>query len=257
MKFLVFSDLHADYSPLPPIEIALDVDAVVAAGDTAEGARNAFETLRRLVPQRIPIVTVLGNHEPYRRVLPEEIAWAREFAPNYNIHFLENDSVVLGGSGGVRVAGCSLWTDYELFGRGNARAAMTAARLGLNDHRLITWQKKPWLRFRPEEARLLHQESRRFLETLLAIEFSGPTLVVTHHGHAGSLHPRHAHDLMSCAYLSDLTSLIEKYCPAALVHGHVHSSFDYMVGGTRLICNPRGYGRENPSFDPSMTVEIP
>ena len=25
------------------------------------------------------------------------------------------------------------------------------------------------------------------------------------------------------------------------VHGHTHSSFDYNIHGTRVVCNPRGY----------------
>ena len=24
-------------------------------------------------------------------------------------------------------------------------------------------------------------------------------------------------------------------------HGHTHEDFDYMIGSTRIICNPRGY----------------
>ena len=24
-------------------------------------------------------------------------------------------------------------------------------------------------------------------------------------------------------------------------HGHTHEDFDYMVGSTRVVCNPRGY----------------
>ena len=24
-------------------------------------------------------------------------------------------------------------------------------------------------------------------------------------------------------------------------HGHTHEDFDYMIGGCRVVCNPRGY----------------
>ena len=46
------------------------------------------------------------------------------------------------------------------------------------------------------------------------------------------------------------------------IHGHTHTSFDYRVGGCRVICNPRGYmargrtGPENPHFDPQRVVQI-
>ena len=30
--------------------------------------------------------------------------------------------------------------------------------------------------------------------------------------------------------------------PALWLHGHVHNSNDYMVGGTRVVSNPKGHG---------------
>jgi len=43
MRVQIFSDSHIDVAPTKPIKIGADVDVVVVAGDTAEGARNAFE----------------------------------------------------------------------------------------------------------------------------------------------------------------------------------------------------------------------
>jgi hypothetical protein len=44
------------------------------------------------------------------------------------------------------------------------------------------------------------------------------------------------------------------------IHGHTHDTFDYLVNGTRVICNPRGYAKdgvnENPRFDPNLTIEV-
>ena len=54
MKIQVFSDLHVDVSPSPPIRIGGDVDLVVVAGDTAQGARNSFVALRRIVAGENP-----------------------------------------------------------------------------------------------------------------------------------------------------------------------------------------------------------
>lgn len=161
MRVQIFSDLHAGVAPLKRITVAKDVALVIVAGDVAEGAQNAFVTLRRIVPEAVPVVFTMGNHEYYRRFLGEELALARALAPNFNIHLLENDCIVV-GDGTVRVAGASLWTDYRMFGDSNAPAAMHAARVGMNDHRLIGWKRKPWERFRPQEAALLHAASRAF-----------------------------------------------------------------------------------------------
>ena len=32
-------------------------------------------------------------------------------------------------------------------------------------------------------------------------------------------------------------------------HGHTHEEFDYMVGDTRVVCNPRGYIGYEPIAD--------
>lgn len=254
MRIQIFSDLHVDVRAPRAISIAPDVDAVVVAGDVCQGAERGFTQLRQFVPMMIPIVMVLGNHAFYRRCLAEELAQARSVAPLYGVHLLENDVVALDG---VRFIGCTLWTDYAVFGQANIARAMLAAAQGLNDHRRIAWAKQPWQRFRPVEALRLHRESRAFIETSLATPFDGKTLVVTHHApHTGSLHPRYRHDLLSAAYVSDLSAVIEAGRPDLWVHGHVHSSFDYAVVHTRIICNPHGYGAENPAFDPALVVEV-
>jgi len=259
MKLQIFSDLHADFATPRSITIAPDVDAVVVAGDTCQGAHNALRTVRSMVPDNVVVMYSCGNHEYYRRCLPDELSLARSLAPCLNIHVLENDAIVLGG---VRFVGCTLWTDYELFGPVNRQAAMRAAGDGLNDHRLITWRKQPWLRFRPEEALLLHTNSKGFLSTTLSTPFDGPTVVVSHHApHWRSVHPRYRSDLLTAAFVSDLSDLMTAYQPSLWIHGHVHSSFDYHVDdenkeSTRVVCNPRGYGDENPQFDPALIVEV-
>jgi Icc-related predicted phosphoesterase len=81
--------------------------------------------------------------------------------------------------------------------------------------------------------------------------------VLSHHApHPRSNHSRFGSDLLSAAYVSDLTPVIDAGRPDMWVHGHVHESFDYRVGATRILCNPNGYGNENPAFEPSLVVEI-
>jgi calcineurin-like phosphoesterase family protein len=263
MKAQFFSDLHVGVGRTKPISVGTDVDVAVVAGDTCEGVVNGFETLRRFVPERIPIVTVAGNHEFYRRCYPNEIEAGKAAAPDFNVHFLSDDSVVVNG---VRFLGCTLWTDYALFGADRVALAMEKARTGLNDHRVIAWQKKPWLRFRPEEALVLHGRSRQFLRERLSERFDGPTVVLTHHAPLfASVEQRFRDDILTAAFASDLSDLIDS--PGGSVsgsggkitlwnHGHMHSSSDYVAHGIRVLANPHGYGDENPRFDPSLTVEI-
>jgi len=254
MKLQLFSDLHLDVAAVKSITIAGDVDAVVVAGDTSEGAVRAFEHLRRIVPINIPIVAVLGNHEYYRRFIPDELSLARSRAGQFNVHLLENDTVILGR---IRFVGATLWTDYQLFGIANQGRAMGTCADGMNDHKRIYWRKQPWQRFRPQEAAVLHHRSRMYLEAALLMPFTGPTVVVTHHAvHPRSIHPAFRDEVISAAYVSDLSQLIEARQPTLWVHGHVHRFFDYRVGATRVICNAHGYGHENPDFDGSLVIEI-
>jgi Icc-related predicted phosphoesterase len=255
MRAQIFSDLHLDAYRIKPITIVDGVDVVIVAGDTCEGVLKAFEYLRRLVPAHIPIIMVMGNHEYYHHFVPDELALAQSQAPAFNLHLLENTSPLV--LGGVRFLGASLWTDYAIFGENNQVAVMNACANGMNDHRLIGWQKQPWLRFRPQEAALLHHRSRGYLAETLAAPFDGPTVVVTHHApHWNSVHPRFRTDPVTGAFVSNLEDLILEMQPALWVHGHVHNSSDYRVGTTRILCNPHGYGPENPAFDGALVVQL-
>ncbi|MCK1396929.1 metallophosphoesterase [Bradyrhizobium sp. 4] len=259
MNIQILSDLHADVHPIKPITIRPDVDAVVVAGDVCEGAVNAFAYLRRIVPMPIPILMVAGNHEYYHRFLPDELTLARAKAPTFNIHFLENDTVVLNG---VCFVGATLWTDYRIFGETNIGASMSACAAGMNDHRRIGWQKRPWLRFRPQEAALLHHQSRAYIDATLSTGFGGPIVVISHHAvHWNSVLPKYRTDPVTAAFVSDMTAIIEAHRPTMWVHGHVHNSSDYRVANsrvaeTRIVCNPHGYGSENPAFDGSLVIEV-
>ena len=47
---------------------------------------------------------------------------------------------------------------------------------------------------------------------------------------------------MNGGYSSDLSEFILDHPQIRLwTHGHTHDEFDYMVGTTRVVCNPRGY----------------
>ncbi len=257
MKIKIFSDLHVDVYPIKPVTILPDVDIVIAAGDTCEGALKAFGHLRRLVPTGIPIVMVLGNHEFYRRFVPSELAAAREQAPAFNCYMLENNTVTLGKGTGVRFVGATLWTDYRVLGEHRQAVAMNICAKGMNDHRVIGWQKNPWRRFRPQEATLLHEQSKAFIAGTLASSFPGPTVVVSHHAvHWNSIHPQFRSDPLTSAFLSDQSELIEAHQPTLWIHGHVHNSSDYRIGQTRIVCNPHGYGAENPAFNGALVVEL-
>lgn len=62
---------------------------------------------------------------------------------------------------------------------------------------------------------------------------------------------------MDAAYASNLEALIEARGPALWVHGHIHTSSDFRIGATRIVCNPRGYPGIESGFNASLTVDLP
>jgi DNA repair exonuclease SbcCD nuclease subunit len=136
----------------------------------------------------------------------------------------------------------------------------------MNDHSAI--RSSEGERFRPEHALAEHEKALAWLQEQLALPFEGRTVVVTHHGVTpSSVHPRYLDDPGNAAFVSDLRPLVG--LADLWIHGHVHDSFDYRVGGTRVIANPRGYALnrlragaprdlrwENPAFDAALVIEI-
>jgi hypothetical protein len=69
---------------------------------------------------------------------------------------------------------------------------------------------------------------------------------------------RFKHDRLSAAYASHLDELVAASGAGLWCHGHTHASCDYVIGTTRVLCNPRGYDdfALNPRFDAGLTAEI-
>jgi hypothetical protein len=93
-----------------------------------------------------------------------------------------------------------------------------------------------------------HYRSRDYIKhTLEENRATGknlPVVVMTHHAPSkASTKPRYLNDtIMNGAYSSDLSEMILDNPEIKVwTHGHTHDQFDYMIGSTRIVCNPRGY----------------
>lgn len=265
MKIWTLSDLHCEFAPWEPPAIP-DADVCVLAGDIAKGGIQSIEWARYHIGKHMPCVQVFGNHEYYGSSIERESKLGMDYSQNAGVHLLENSSVVLDG---VRFLGATMWTDYNLFAKGDPGGQMQAratARFGIQDHQSITLRDFSRDRFAPEDAQAFHEASLAWLEGELATEHDGDTVVITHHCPSPqSVATRFQRELLSAAFASDLEPLIERYQPSAWIHGHTHDSYDYEIGATRVICNPRGYPAEkranlqepeNAAFNPAMVIEI-
>lgn len=257
MRLQILSDLHLEFQRDLQLDIAAGIDALIVAGDICHGTARGFEYVRAQAGPELPIVVLAGNHEFYGLDWYEERGRAREAAPRFDIQWLDDDVVEIGG---VRFIGSTLWSDYEIYGVDKRQQAMEIAGRVMSDHRMISAREAdgPATSFSPAHARRAHLASRAFLEAALAEPHAaGATVVVTHHGpHIRSIAPKFRDTLVTAAFISDLSDVIEKHEPALWVHGHTHVNFDYAVGATRVICNPRGYPGENRRFVPQLVVEV-
>lgn len=246
MKLHVVSDLHLEHDPdwrLP----ATEADVLVLAGDIAPGLRG----LGAFFKHGKPVLYVPGNHEYYGENLPGLAAAMRLYAKPAGITLLEQDEVQIDG---VRFLGATLWTDFALFGEARRDQAIAYADKHLNDYITIRNGHGGWLTAR--QSAELHATAVAWLAQKLEQPFAGSTVVITHHGpHPGSAHRRADGHLLNGAFVSDLTRLMGR--AQLWIHGHVHHSFDYTVQDTRIVANPKGYGKENKSFVPDYVVEVP
>jgi len=247
MKLHVLSDLHTEFAPFDMPET--DADVLVLAGDVGVG-RRGLARAREWARDR-PVVYVAGNHEHYREAVPAFTERLTAESAGSGVHFLENRAVEIGGT---RFLGCTLWTDFEIFG--NRLADTSAARMAMNDYRLIR-MLPGYRRFRPDDARTLNLRSTRWLRQMLAEPFAGPTVVVTHHAPSlRSVKPRDRQDPVAAAYASNLEWMMDGSA-ALWIHGHTHFCVDYEIGGTRVVSNPRAYPNAAvEGFDPARVVEV-
>jgi predicted phosphohydrolase len=276
MKINVISDLHLDFADLT----LPGGDVLILSGDICEARhlkRDMYNRDMVLLPNEREdqrpdryyrffeeecgkyreVVMVMGNHEHYGFNYQKTYAHIAEQLPN-NVTLLENQTHTIDD---VVFVGATLWTDM------NKMDALTMFHMkgAMNDYRQITMfneVKNVYHRLSPERTVEDHFKSRKFIEDTVTADPGKKYVVVTHHAPSkASIKPKYAGDhLMNGAYSSDLSELILDNPQIRMwTHGHTHDPFDYMVGETRIVCNPRGYkGYEEQAdrFDPSIEFDI-
>jgi hypothetical protein len=285
MRLGIVSDIHPEFyagepnggwADLPSFD---DVDVLAICGDfgvpLTKGLRWVGDNFAH-VPN---VIVIAGNHEFYKgepgsgdenAFMQEQLARGREMAAGMpNVHFLDNDVLVLEAHPGIRFLGATTWSDLSIRPDYLSRKqVMSLSQRGFADERERYKQMLPHRdfreirygagnskhRFTPAQMLALHEESRAFFERALSESFAGETICLSHMGPAPSV----ADGDHSWLYgWSDMLPLLDgPNAPSLWCHGHVHSNFDYSIGRCRVLCNPRAYPSENPNFNPRLTVEI-
>ena len=257
LKIGLCSDLHLDFAPveLPGGEV------LILAGDICEyrsfkkGLPSVVNFFGLQCPKYEKVFMVMGNHESYRYRLDKTYESLVEILPP-NVTLLENETVDYQG---VVFMGATLWTDLD----NNNPMTAVALKQGMNDYRAIENYYSDtgfYHKLTPEYTYRLHKNTLEYFQQSLALHRDRPVVVITHHAPSfQSIHERYRGDNMNAGYASDLSEFILDHPQIKYwVHGHTHTDFDYQIGDTRVLCNPRGYHPHelDTGFDPYLVFEV-
>lgn len=256
MKIAYCSDIHLEFGPL---EINNDVgaDVLILGGDilvasdlTIDNARSArFKDFLQKCNDSFPIVFYhMGNHEHYHGDFSKTAAYIEEaIADMPNIYFQDKSWVTIPDptepDAPITFFGATLWTNFNF---GDA-VSLKAASHSMNDFRSVAMSSKNttengYARFTPKDALADHEEAMQALQ-YVADNFS-KVVVSTHHAPTTkSKRPDEYDDSMIHDwYNSDLEQFIKDH-PSIKVwtHGHTHAQYEWLIGDTQVLCNPRGY----------------
>lgn len=239
-----------------------------------EGARSQRyrDFISRCAFEFPHVVFIMGNHEHYHGDFATSAARLQAVCDEFeNVHFLDKATVQIQD---FTFVGGTLWTDMNREDPDTIRGIshmMNDFRIvanGTKKRRVPLYKKDAdgqYIRneatggyieegfkfkddtawFSPEDAVVDHKAFLAHLTAELANSADDAKFVVVgHHSPSKkSTHPRYQHEtLMNGGYSSDLDEFIIANPKIRLwTHGHTHEDFDYMVGTTRIVCNPRGY----------------
>ena len=277
MKIAVCSDIHLEFGPIELNNtdnanvLILSGDICVAKdlphSDSKKGdiSRKFF----RMCALRFPhVLYVMGNHEHYHgdfatsgKIIKEELA---QYA---NVHLLDHETKMIDD---ITFIGGTLWTDM------NKEDGITLMHMKnmMNDFCCVkNSSRKRHYRdtlgnphsqasnFTPDDAVEDHKKMLEYIKIMVEGKHDQKIVVVGHHAPSkASTHPRYINEtIMNGGYSSDLSEFILDHPQIKLwTHGHTHENFDYLIGSTRIVCNPRGYINYEASADKFTlkTVEI-
>ena len=266
MKIQLVSDLHLEFGDIVIENKGADVlilsgDICVAAdigrGEMSDRKTRFVNFFERVSKEFKNVVYVFGNHEHYHGDFAASADIIKgAFRHLSNVHILDIDSVDIDG---VLFVGGTLWTDFK----NRDPVVMWDAQTMMNDYRTVRngppgmYGSAP--KFLPEDAVLYHEQMLKMID-LECKDETRPIVVVGHHAPSfQSISGRYGGDKLNGAYATDLIDFIEQHPQIKLwTHGHIHNNADYMIGSTRVLCNPRGYHgyEENDGFRPGTVFEL-
>lgn len=258
MKLAICSDLHLEFGDITLRNEGADV--LILGGDImtaqelhdfkTDDTKFADELTRRAIAERYRnflarcstefqhVIFIAGNHEFYHGKYPDAYNYLEEECQSFkNVYFLEQSKKEIND---VTFIGATLWTDMN----DGDRNTLLLIKEMMNDYRVIRNSTRNYARLTPSDTVIRHKNTLKFIKSTILSDPNKKYAVIGHHAPSiKSIKPKYAEEVeMNGGYYSDLEDFILDHPQIKLwTHGHVHSCHDYMVGNTRIFCNPRGY----------------
>ena len=267
MKIAICSDIHLEFGDID-LKNTEKADLLIISGDLLiaeylhqfpeDGSiledteqsfkrRKAFEFrafIRRINEEFPKTIVIAGNHEFYHGKWERTLCTLRQEYLKYpNITFLEDEHIIIND---IVFVGGTLWSDMNKLDP----ITISSIRYLMNDFKLIIHDGENFRKVSPEDAIIRHKRTLKYFSEIIKKNHDKKVVVVGHHSPSRqSIHQRYKNDFeMNGGYSSDLDNFILENPNIILwTHGHTHFPFDYMIGSTRVLCNPRGYHEREES----------
>jgi len=267
MKIAICSDLHLEFATIS-LENTENADVLILSGDICVakdlmkkdnndildrfGRSEAWHQFFQECSDRFPhVLYVMGNHEHYHGDYANTLTILRDRLSYLdNLHILDKETFIVDD---ITFIGGTLWTDMnneDPITLLHMKGMMNDFRCVQNSNRVTIFKDedgkfhKRESRFSPEDAVEDHKKMMEYVRLMIEGKFGQKFVVVGHHAPSKlSTHPRYKDEqIMNGGYSTALEEFIMDHPQIKLwTHGHTHEDFDYMIGSTRIVCNPRGY----------------
>ena len=253
---MIAQDLHDHPEPNNTADQAAIANGT-GLGRRQQAAQRFRDFFKRCSFQFPHVIYIMGNHEFYNGKFYGGIDYMREEVAKYpNITLLEQDMKIIDD---VVFVGGTLWTNM------NKRDPLTMHAIEgmMNDFRIIRNDQRNYAPMSALDVAIRHDKTLAYIKLIVQEHKDKRCVVVGHHTPSfQSMHPMYASDtLMNGGYHSDLSEFILDHPQIKLwTHGHTHHPFDYVIGETRIVCNPRGYENdgysEQTGWNPNIVIEV-
>jgi hypothetical protein len=255
LELQIASDLHTEFGEINfPIPDNSEELTLILAGDIGVGLK-AVDFIESICDKYRYVIYVAGNHEFYHQEMEyttrQLYAKCEELS---NVFFLEKDHVILDS---ILFFGGTFWTP------GGTDHQNYMAPRNMSDFNVVRKFDPRYLHPLKVTPEVLRDE---FLKTINSLkeslnrhsDFVDNVVVVSHHApFEESSHPMFKGSDLNPFFYFDARGYLPNLDKISLwVHGHMHTSSDYLINTTRVVANPLGYPGENLGNYGVKIVEI-